>query len=232
MGKIKPILTIATTAVMVLGILLVVYASAKYGAAYFGQTGNTQEIANDDQSMPVSKQETSTEINAEIKDGTDTDSAKKQQGKNANADLSSKVLYPQRPDIGEHIGDLDIPELEISLSIVHGTGDEQLEEGVGHYAGSVLPGESDHSILSGHRDTVFRGLKDIELKDDIIISTSAGTFTYQVVDTYIVDAEDETVIQPADEPTLSLTTCYPFDFVGNAPKRFIVEADLTDYELK
>jgi sortase A len=209
MSTIKPFLKIAATAVSILGFLIMTYATINY-AAYFIQDENTPDIINNE-----------SESNHKTVDNIE-----------GSKDISFNLLYPKRPEKGENIGQIDIPEINVSLPIIHGTDDEQLEHSVGHYPGSVLPGEPDHSILSGHRDTVLRELKDIELHDTIIISTSAGTFTYEVIDKYIVDAEDTTVIKPTSEPTLSLTTCYPFSYVGNAPQRFIVHSILIDSDLR
>jgi sortase A len=138
------------------------------------------------------------------------------------------LLYPVRPQIGDTIGRLYIPSINVGLPIIHGTDEEELEKGVGHYKGSVLPGETDHSILSGHRDTVFRKLGGVEIDDLITVSTSAGTFIYQVIDIYIVDKDDRSVIRPTPEATLSLTTCYPFTYIGDAPERYVIHAKLTD----
>lgn len=146
--------------------------------------------------------------------------------------IDPTLLYPQRPEIGEMIGTLTIPSIKASLPIIHGTDEEELDKGVGHYANSVLPGEPDHSILSGHRDTVFRKLGEVRLNDLIIIQTSAGQFTYEVVETKVVDKEDTTVITPTSNATLSLTTCFPFRYIGNAPQRYVIRTVLVAYDLK
>ncbi|MBS4177490.1 class D sortase [Bacillus sp. FJAT-49731] len=138
------------------------------------------------------------------------------------------VLYPNRPKKGEEIGTLFIPKLDATLPIIHGTDEDELEKGVGHFAGSVLPGEKDNSVLSGHRDTVFRKLGDVGEGELLIVSTSAGEFTYKVRKVQIVDADDRTVIVPKPRATLTVTTCYPFYFIGDAPQRYILVADLVD----
>lgn len=135
-------------------------------------------------------------------------------------------LYPQRPKKGENIGQLIIPKLDASLPIFHGTDEEELEKGVGHFSKSVLPGENDNSVLSGHRDTVFRKLGDVGRGDLLIVETSAGTFTYKVKNVRIVDKDDRTVIVPKPRATLTVSTCYPFDFIGASPERYILVADL------
>lgn len=140
--------------------------------------------------------------------------------------VQKESLYSKQPKIGENIGDLVIPKIEATLPIIHGTAEEELEKGVGHFAGSVLPGESDNSVLSGHRDTVFRRLGEVGKGDLLIVTTSAGKFTYRVNRVRIVDADDRTVIVPKPKATLTVSTCYPFDYIGDAPQRYILVASL------
>ncbi|RLL43903.1 class D sortase [Oceanobacillus piezotolerans] len=135
-------------------------------------------------------------------------------------------LYSERPEQGENIGELIIPKLEAKLPIYHGTDEDELEKGVGHFAGSVLPGEEDNSVLSGHRDTIFRELGEVGKGDLLIVQTSAGEFTYKVKKVRIVEANDRTVIVPKPRATLTVSTCYPFDFIGAAPERYILVAEL------
>ena len=134
--------------------------------------------------------------------------------------------YPKNPQIGDLMGELVIPKLGASLPIIHGTDEDELEKGVGHYANSVLPGQADNSVLSGHRDTVFRELGKVGKGDEFIVHTADGTFTYRVRQVRIVDEDDRTVIVPKPKATLTVSTCYPFDFVGYAPDRYILIADL------
>lgn len=137
-----------------------------------------------------------------------------------------QLLYPERPEKGERIGELIIPTLEAKLPIYHGTDEEELEKGIGHFADSVLPGEKDNSVLSGHRDTVFRKLGEVGRGDLLVVKTSAGEFTYKVKQVRIVDKDDRTVIVPKPRETLTVSTCYPFDFIGASPERYILVADL------
>ncbi|WP_041808121.1 class D sortase [Evansella cellulosilytica] len=139
-------------------------------------------------------------------------------------------LYPSRPEIGDEIGLLSIPKINASLPIFHGTDEDELERGVGHYAGSVLPGEQDNSVLAGHRDTVFRKLGEVGVDDLLIVTTAAGQFTYKVQRVRIVDSDDRTVIVPRPRATLTVSTCYPFQYIGNAPERYILEATLIQSE--
>ncbi|MGH4121052.1 class D sortase [Clostridium sp.] len=137
-----------------------------------------------------------------------------------------KNLYPIYPVEGDNIGTLTIPALKRTIPILQGTGDNELKKGVGHFSQSVLPGEGDNCVISGHRETVFRGIGNLKIGDRVIIKTSAGTFTYEVRETRIVHADDKTVIVPTDNAVLTMTTCYPFNFIGSAPDRYIVSADL------
>lgn len=142
------------------------------------------------------------------------------------------ILYPVRPKEGENIGNLTIPALKRVIPIIQGANEDELKKGVGHFAQSVLPGEANNSVLSGHRDTVFRELGKIKIGDELITETSAGTFTYVVKQTSIVDKDDKTVIVPTDHAVLTVTTCYPFRYIGNAPDRYIITADLIEPKQK
>jgi len=145
--------------------------------------------------------------------------------------LQKELLYPERPKMGEEIGTLYIPKLESELPIFHGTNEDELEKGVGHFKDSVLPGEKDNAVLSGHRDTVFRNLGKVGKGDDLKVTTAAGIFTYKVMKVRIVDEDDRTVIVPKPRAVLTVSTCYPFDFIGAAPERYILEAYLVSSEI-
>ncbi|MFF2875187.1 class D sortase [Gottfriedia sp. NPDC057991] len=140
------------------------------------------------------------------------------------------VLYPSRPKTGEEMGSLSIPRIKATLPIYEGTNEDELARGIGHYANSVLPGERDNSVLAGHRDTVFRELGAVKIGDPLIVKTSAGTFTYKVNKIRIVDKEDRTVIVPMIKPTLTVSTCYPFHYIGPAPKRYVLVAKLSSFQ--
>jgi sortase A len=125
---------------------------------------------------------------------------------------------------GGLIGRIEIPRLLLSVVVVEGVDKAALRHAVGHIPGTALPGEDGNVGLAGHRDTFFRPLKDLKIKDEIEVSTLKGTFTYQVVSLRIVDPENVGVLAPSGENVLTLVTCYPFYFVGPAPKRWIVRA--------
>jgi sortase A len=127
---------------------------------------------------------------------------------------------------GDYLGSISIPALKATLPIYEGTQDAQLKMGVGHFEGSVLPGLPDNSVLAGHRDSVFSNLGKLQLGDLLLVNTVAGKFTYKISGFRIVEADDRTVIVPTKTAVLTLSTCYPFRYFGNAPKRYIVSAYL------
>jgi sortase A len=127
------------------------------------------------------------------------------------------------------IGLIEIPRLGLSSIVVEGTTDRVLRRAVGHISGTALPGEEGNVGLSGHRDTFFRQLRNIQLEDRITLTTPQGGYQYTVVSTQIVDPSDVTVLDPDGESELlTLVTCYPFSYVGPAPQRFIVRAEKVD----
>ncbi|WP_282173150.1 class D sortase [Cytobacillus firmus] len=143
---------------------------------------------------------------------------------------SKNVLQTEHPidisfDQGEAIGILKIPRLKAELPIIEGTDEDELEKGVGRYSTTVFPGQHDQILLSGHRDTVFRSLSELEIGDIFEVSMPYGEFTYEITDSKIVDADDTTVIRStAPNEILTVSTCYPFSYVGNAPSRYILNA--------
>jgi sortase A len=141
-------------------------------------------------------------------------------------DRKFKQLWSTLPYPGENIGDLKFASVGLDVPVVQGTGADQLKQGAGHYAGSVLPGQGGNVVISGHRDTVFRKLKNIQKGDQVTFTTKYGDFVYEITDFKIVHADDQTVIVPTDYETLTLTTCYPFNYIGDAPDRFIVYTKL------
>lgn len=136
----------------------------------------------------------------------------------------SKIAANFDPVDGENVGMLHIPKLNANLPIIEGTHEDELEKGVGHYRGTAYPLQNDQIVLSGHRDTVFRSMGELEIGDTLTIQLKYGDFTYEISETKIVDANDRTIIVPHDEEVLTLTTCYPFSFVGYAPDRYIIYA--------
>jgi len=128
------------------------------------------------------------------------------------------------PDLGRANGLLTIPRLGISTLVLDGVGTRELKLGAGHIPGTAAPGDNGNVGIAAHRDTFFRRLRDIRADDVIELSTPEGSWSYAVDKTQVVVPERIDVLAPSGEPELTLVTCYPFFYVGPAPKRFIVHA--------
>jgi sortase A len=126
--------------------------------------------------------------------------------------------------IGSVVGKLAIPRLGMSVIVLEGADAATLRRAVGHIPGTSMPDQPGNVGLAGHRDTFFRTLRNIRKDDLIIFKTLKGSRSYRVEDFEVVEPEDIEVLRDSASPTLTLVTCYPFDFIGSAPKRFIVRA--------
>lgn len=126
---------------------------------------------------------------------------------------------------GGLIGRMEIPRLGLSVMVMEGTTNAILRRAAGHISGTALPGHAGNVGISAHRDTFFRPLRNIEAGDIVTLATIGGEFRYRVLSTKIVGPEDVTVLHAGKDESLTLVTCYPFYFVGPAPKRFIVRAE-------
>ncbi len=129
---------------------------------------------------------------------------------------------------GTEIAALLIPKIGQKYSIYWGTDPSTLTQGVGMFVSNLttVPGGYGHTVLSGHRDTVFTRLDELEKGDLLHVQYDGKLFSYEVTDTWITHEDDRTVIVEKEESMLTLTTCYPFDFIGFAPDRYIVQAKL------
>ena len=137
----------------------------------------------------------------------------------------SKTEPAIKPPIGSLIGKILIPRLGITAIVDEGVDSKTLALSVGHIPSTALPGEPGNVGLAAHRDTLFRNLKDVRRDDEITLMTLAGSYFYRVVWFKVVNPTEVSVLKPSlGEETLTLVTCYPFYFVGHAPKRFIVRA--------
>jgi sortase A len=122
------------------------------------------------------------------------------------------------------IGRIEIPRLLLSVIVVEGVDKGTLLRAVGHIPGTALPGQPGNVGLAGHRDTFFRSLKDVKLKDEVLISTLQGNIKYEVESLRVVEPENVGVLAASGENVLTLVTCYPFYYFGPAPQRWIVRA--------
>jgi LPXTG-site transpeptidase (sortase) family protein len=133
-------------------------------------------------------------------------------------------VAPARVRAGGLVGMLDVPRLQLTTPVVEGDDDGTLKRAVGHLPDTPMPWENGNSAIAGHRDGLFRPLKDLQVGDEIRFRTTRDEFTYRVTKTSIVQPDDVSVLAPQSKTTLTLITCYPFYYIGSAPKRFVVHA--------
>jgi sortase A len=149
-------------------------------------------------------------------------------------DNTPSPATPQAPEKtlvgGALLGRVEIGRLNLSSMVREGVDAQTLSTSVGHVPSTALPGHLGNFALAAHRDTLFRALKDIKQDDVITFQSPDRTFTYKVENTRIVKPTDMSVLQPDGHELLTLITCYPFYYVGSAPKRFIVRAQLVREE--
>jgi sortase A len=125
---------------------------------------------------------------------------------------------------GSPLGRIEISTIGLQAMILEGIDDGTLRRAVGHIPGTPLPGQQGNVAIAGHRDTFFRALRNIRKDDEITLATLSGSYCYRVDSIKVVSPEDIEVLDDSEGAILTLVTCYPFSFVGSAPKRFIVRA--------
>jgi sortase A len=126
------------------------------------------------------------------------------------------------------IGRLEIPRIGLSVIVAEGDDEKTLKVAVGHLPDTPLPWQEGNTALAGHRDTFFRPLRRIRAGDRIDLATRHGTFRYRVTRLNIVNPDELWVLDASVGAALTLITCFPFDFVGSAPRRFVVHAERTN----
>lgn len=142
---------------------------------------------------------------------------------------SAQTASSGSPDLSSFqgvIGRLDVPALGLHVPILNDYDPDSLRRGVGRMKGTAVPGGLGNLVLAGHRDTYFRPLRRVRSGMVMKVVTPGQTFDYVVDSTSIVTPDDVDVLDIGDRPEMTLITCYPFDFIGAAPKRFIVRAHL------
>ena len=148
---------------------------------------------------------------------------------------SAQAIGAQKPDstaspapaAGDAVvGRLEIGKIGLKVPVLADYDPASLKRGVGHIPGTAQPGGLGNLGLAGHRDTFFRPLRNIRLGMEVDVITGQGKFRYSVDSTEIVTPDQVSVLDIHNRPELTLITCYPFEFIGAAPKRFIVHAHL------
>jgi sortase A len=140
------------------------------------------------------------------------------------ADLRRGSAPSRRPVRGERLAMLNIPRLGVSLVVLEGADDGTLKKGPGHIEETAYPGELGNVAIAGHRDTHFRPLRNIRLNDEITLNTKTSTFRYFIDSIRIIHPTEMEILDPTPGPALTLVTCFPFEFIGNAPMRYIIRA--------
>jgi sortase A len=135
-----------------------------------------------------------------------------------------KRKYAELSNSGTPLAVLEIERLSLQVPVFAGTDPVTLNRGAGIVDGTAYPDETGNMVVSAHRDSFFRALKDIAVGDRIDIRTLQGTRSYVVDDLFITDPLDVSVLRHSETAELTLITCYPFYFVGYAPERLIVRA--------
>ena len=131
---------------------------------------------------------------------------------------------------GSWLARFDAPSVHLSATVLEGSDDATLARGAGHIEDTAFPGDAGNFGIAGHRDTTFRPVRHLRVGDPLTITTADDVYHYRITKTMIVNPSDVYVLDNADHPTLTLVTCYPFEFIGHAPRRFIVSADLVGRE--
>lgn len=135
------------------------------------------------------------------------------------------VLPPPLPARGELLGRLEIPRLNASSIVCEGDDDATLRLCVGHIPGTAFPADGGGNVaLAGHRDSFFRKLGRLRPGDLLRLTTVEGSRDFRVEWSGVVSPEDTVVLDPSAIPSLTLVTCYPFHFIGPAPRRYVVRA--------
>src|SRR5262245_9230547 len=139
----------------------------------------------------------------------------------------SPALRPKKVRVlneGDLVGKLEIPRLDVSVMVMEGITSRTLRLAAGHIPGTPVPGDGGNAGIAAHRDSFFRELSHITVNDRIRFQTPEKTVVYRVVSTDIVQPKEVDVLAPTAKDTITLVTCYPFYYIGPAPKRFIVRA--------
>ncbi len=121
---------------------------------------------------------------------------------------------------------ISIPKISLDAIVVEGATSRQLSEGPGHLTQTAFPGDAGNAVITGHRDTFFRRIFELDQGDEINIQRDGRLFRYQVTGKKIVRPDDVSVLNPTSDAQLTLITCYPMHYIGPAPKRLVVFSKL------
>jgi LPXTG-site transpeptidase (sortase) family protein len=148
-----------------------------------------------------------------------------QQARQTEEPASAAQAHEQKDD---GLIRLAIPKIDLTSFIVEGTSHKALLLGPGHMTRTAEPGEPGNAVISGHRDTFFRHLYQLEKGDQVLVERGGRKYIYQVTGKKIVEPNDLSVIRPTSDPQMTLITCYPTYYIGPAPKRLVVFSKLAE----
>lgn len=153
-------------------------------------------------------------------------SARELPGEDPGAPVGTSGRPGSRIERGSWLARLEAPSVRLTATVLEGSDDRTLRRAAGHIEYTPPPGQPGNIGIAGHRDTTFRALRGVKVGDPLLLTTADRTYEYRVSRTWIVEPADVEVLDPTERPALTLVTCYPFSFIGSAPKRYIVRADL------
>lgn len=145
-------------------------------------------------------------------------------------DTSGRLIVPFFY-IGDPFGTITIPSVDIEVTAYHGDSETEFRKGVGHYAGSFYPGQDGNILIAGHRNSFFRNFEYLAIGDTVNFDTTYGHFEYTITEFKIIQGSDNSIAKDTTQEQLTMYTCYPFTYIGNAPERYVVIAELTTAEV-
>jgi sortase A len=153
-------------------------------------------------------------------------------GENPESDRPVGTTAASKIAEGAWVARLEAPSVGLAATVLKGTTDRTLRRGAGYIEDTAFPGSTGNVGIAGHRDTTFRPLRNLKLGDPLVLTTAERVIEYRISDTKIVNPTDVYVLAPTEQPTLTLVTCYPFNFIGSAPQRYIVRAELVGERMR
>lgn len=197
-----------------IGIILIIAGLGTISYPFFEIYLDKHDISKNINEWDKQKQDTKVNSNKNVKDDK----------KNNNV---SKNKYPSVTVDGKDIiGKVIVKRTGEQIPILMGATEENLRGGATLYDNGIYPGENGTAIILGHRETTFGFLENIKVGDEVDIESLNTTYKFKVKRTYITTPDDESILAQKNNPSLTLVTCYPFNYLGHAPERFIVKLDL------
>lgn len=156
--------------------------------------------------------------------------------------LETHVIKPTEPEetgrlkvpfyyIGQQFATLSIPSVDIEVAVLQGDREREFKRGAGHYPGSFFPGQGGNILLAAHRTSHFRNFEYLEVGAEVFVETTYGRFVYRVDELRITEGDDQSIANDTPYEQLTMYTCYPFIYFGNAPQRFVVICSLVESEV-